>query len=106
MGGQGASEKHLLVGSPASIVSLGDRAPEAAPAAELVDWAEEVVMHTEEAVQPLKDGGGGPGAVAVVTDEAADEEAVALRDPGLIILEMRVPAGEAGALAARGRSRV
>lgn len=49
------------------------------------------MVQPEEAVQPLQDGKAGAGDVAVVPDEAADHEAVALLDPGLIVLAIRAP---------------
>jgi len=97
--GQGATEEHPLAGGPGGVVLLDDRAANATLAAERADKAEEVVLQAEEAVQPLQDGKGGPGAVAVVADEATDEEPVALLDPGLIILAVRPAAGEADPLA-------
>lgn len=66
----------------------------------LADGTEEVVLQAKQAVQPLQDGEGGAGAVAIIADEAADEEAVALLDPGLIILAIGAAAGKANALAA------
>jgi hypothetical protein len=68
--GQGATEEHPLAGGPGGVVLLDDRAANATLAAERADKAEEVVLQAEEAVQPPQDGKGGPGAVAVVADDA------------------------------------
>jgi hypothetical protein len=101
--GQDATEKHPLGGGPGGVVPLDDRAAEPVLTQELADGAEEVVVQPEQAVEALQDGQGGPGAVAIATDEAADEEPVALLDPGLIILAIRPAAGEADALATAPR---
>jgi hypothetical protein len=61
----------------------------------LQDGPEEVVLQAEQAVEAPQDGPGGAGAVAVIADEAADEQAVALLDPGLIVLAIGPAAGKA-----------
>ena len=53
------------------------------------------MLQAEQAVQALQDGEGGAGAIAVVADEAADEQAIALFDPGLIVLAIGAAPGEA-----------
>jgi hypothetical protein len=45
-----------------------------------------MVYLAQQAVQALQDGLGGAGAIAIVADEGAAEEAVALVRPGLIVL--------------------
>jgi hypothetical protein len=61
------------------------------------DGAEEIVLQAEQGVEALEDGPRGAGAVAIVADEAADEEAVALLDPGLVVLAIGPAAGEVDA---------
>lgn len=49
------------------------------------------MLEAQEAVQALQDGLGRAGARAIVADEAADDEAVALLHPGLIVLAIGRP---------------
>jgi hypothetical protein len=53
------------------------------------------VLQPEQVVDALQGSGGRAGAVAVIAHEASDEQAVALFDPGLIVLAIWAAAGEA-----------
>src|SRR6266851_1632641 len=95
LGGALAGGQYPRVRRLGDVVALEDPAPDPALAAQLADGAEEVVVQAEQAVEPSQDGPGGAGAVAVVADEPPHEQAVARLDPGLVVLAIRSPAGEA-----------
>ena len=98
--GEHLGGEHALIGRLRRVIALDDLAADAPLAEELANGAEEVVLQAEQAVQALQDGEGGAGAIAVVADEAADEQAIALFDPGLIVLAIRATPGEADFMAA------
>jgi len=107
VGAEEASGQHPLGGGLGEIVALDDPAADAALTDELADGAEEVELQPEQTIEALQDGEGGAGARAVVAHEPADDEAVALLDPGLIVLAIRAAAREANALpAAPGQQAV
>src|SRR5215831_8536562 len=94
-GREDAGGEDALIRRLGRIVAFAEPAADAALAHELADGAEEVVLQPEQPVEPLEHRPGGPGAVAIVADEPADEQAVALLDPGLIVLAVGAAAGEA-----------
>jgi len=57
------------------------------------------VLQAEQVLETLQHGPGGAGAVAVVAHEPAHEQAVALLDPGLVVLAIGPAAGETDAAA-------
>src|ERR1700716_2830984 len=95
LGGERTGGQYPLVRRLGDVVALEDPAPDPTLAAQLADGAEEVVVQAKQPVEPPQDGPGGGGAVAVVADEPPHEQAVALLDPGLVVLAIRSPAGEA-----------
>jgi len=83
------------------VVALQDLAPDPPLAEQLADRAEEVVLQAlSRPKRRCRTAQARPGAVAVVADEAAPEQAVALLDPGLVVLAVGPPAGEADAAVA------
>src|SRR5574339_422228 len=99
-GGEGAGGPQSLVRGLGGVVALHDLAPDPVLAQQFADRAEEVVLEAEQTVEALQDRPRRAGAEAVVADEAAHEQAVALLDPGLVILAIGAPAGEADAVVA------
>src|SRR5262245_18285564 len=98
-GGEPAGGQELLVGGLGGVVALEDLGAASASAEQLPHRAEEVVLEPAQVVEALQDGPGRTGAEAVVADEPAHEQAVALFDPRLIVLSVRPAAGEADPVA-------
>src|SRR5881296_2146026 len=84
-----------LIGRARNIVAFANLTADALLTEELADRAEEVELQTEQTVEALQHGEGRARAVPVVADQAADDQAVALFDPGLIVLAVRPAAREA-----------
>jgi hypothetical protein len=85
LGGRGGARgEEALAGGLRRIVVFADR-------------AEEFVLQPEQVVEAREDGPRGAGTVAIVAYEAADEKAVALLDPGLIVLAPGAAAADGGA---------
>src|SRR5262249_54009598 len=81
LGREDSGGEEPLVGGLGRVVVLADLAAAALLAAELADGAKEVVLEAEQAIEAVQGLLGRPGAVAVVADEPAHEQAVALLDP-------------------------
>src|SRR5215470_4299745 len=81
------------------VVALVDTTAEPSLAQEFADRAEEIVVEAEQDVEALQGGPRRAGAIAVIADEAADEQAIALLDPGVVIFAIRSPPCKAHALA-------
>jgi len=94
LGGEHPGGQDPLVRREGGVIVLADVAADPLFAQELADGAEEVVRQAEQAVEALQDSLGRAGAIAVVAHEAADDEAVALLDPGLIVLAIGAAARE------------
>src|SRR5215475_1602941 len=84
-GGEDPRGEDSLVRSPWGVVAFVDTAADPALAQEFADGAEEVVVEAKQGVEALQGGPRRAGAVAVIADEAADQQAIALLDPGLVI---------------------
>src|SRR5215472_15481130 len=97
-GGEDPRGENPLVRSPWGVVAFVDTAADPALAQEFADGAEEVVVEAKQGVEALQGGPRRAGAVAVIADEAADQQAIALLDPGLVIFAIRAPPRKAHAL--------
>src|SRR5262245_33322745 len=97
-GGEDPRGEDPLVRSPWGVVAFVDTAADPALAQEFADGAEEVVVEAQQGVEALQGGPRRAGAVAVIADEAADQQAIALLDPGLVIFAIRAPPRKAHAL--------
>src|SRR5215471_7038304 len=81
------------------VVALVDTTADPSLAQEFADGAEEVVLEAKQGVEALQGGPRRAGAVTVIADEATDQQAIALLDPGLVIFAIRPPSRKAHALA-------
>src|SRR5262245_30781613 len=97
-GGEDPRGEDPLVRSPWGVVAFVDTAADPALAQEFADGAEEVVVEAQQGVEALQGGPRRAGAVAVIADEATDQQAIALLDPGLVIFAIRAPPRKAHAL--------
>jgi hypothetical protein len=87
-----------LVGSLGTVVTFEGPGSKAFLGDQFADGAQEVQLESVEAVKLLKCQEGRPGAIAIMPDESADGQPVALLDIGLIVLAVAPSPGHSDSL--------
>src|SRR5688572_33410799 len=100
LGQEDTGREEPLIGCARGIVALDHLAADAVLTDELAHGPEEVELESQQAIETLEDRESRARAITVIPDETADDEAVALLDPRLIVLAIRPPPRTADVMAA------